>query len=414
MSHSVFRTPYSALRIPHSVFLLFLAHALTAQNLVLNPGFETFTHESDEQKGRHMRCRFTKGDRGFDNLARGWTTFAGHTPDLLWVDSDCTVLQRAHGGQRCVGMINYLPSTDVGQAADYHEMIEGRLTAPLVPGRRYRVAFWVRTDTTIVRTHLAQVYSSVTPVQPVHAGNLGVWFTIAAEPFQQDFWRKIREEAIRPQVNFTEIVRTDGRWGLLEATFVPDRPFKHFVIGNFFYDAQTKNDLPPAVHREVEELNAMRHNAYGKTKRAAYLCLDDVSVTLDTPAARPVEPVLTVETALLKEKKYTFSAGVLFDSGSDVLRPEAAPELDALRAFLASHREVRLGIYGHTDNVGADAYNLDLSERRARAVYRYLADRGIAADRLRAKGWGEGKPVASNDNDDGRQRNRRVECRILE
>jgi outer membrane protein OmpA-like peptidoglycan-associated protein len=70
-------------------------------------------------------------------------------------------------------------------------------------------------------------------------------------------------------------------------------------------------------------------------------------------------------------------------------------------------------IGGHTDNFGEDAYNLDLSSRRAKAVVAFLVQNKIAATRLKFKGFGEGKPIASNETDEGRAQNRRVEFLIL-
>lgn len=102
--------------------------------------------------------------------------------------------------------------------------------------------------------------------------------------------------------------------------------------------------------------------------------------------------------------------GILFDTGSDRIRPESAPTLKEIGEMLKAHPDLRLSIEGHTDNVGDDAANMALSERRAAAVKAHLErEYGIAADRLQAKGMGETKPVASNDTPEGRQQNRRVE-----
>jgi outer membrane protein OmpA-like peptidoglycan-associated protein len=103
----------------------------------------------------------------------------------------------------------------------------------------------------------------------------------------------------------------------------------------------------------------------------------------------------------------------LFDSGKAELRPEAGPELDSLVFFLQKYPAVTLGISGHTDDVGTEEYNLDLSERRARSVQDYLSNKGVPPARLRSRGFGESRPVAENSNEAGRQSNRRVECIVL-
>lgn len=101
--------------------------------------------------------------------------------------------------------------------------------------------------------------------------------------------------------------------------------------------------------------------------------------------------------------------GILFDTGSDRLRPESTPTLEEIATMMQEHPELRLVIEGHTDNVGSAAFNQTLSGQRAAAVVGYLAGKGISSSRLDAKGFGPSRPVASNDTSEGRQQNRRVE-----
>ncbi len=104
--------------------------------------------------------------------------------------------------------------------------------------------------------------------------------------------------------------------------------------------------------------------------------------------------------------------GILFDFDKDVVRPESKPTLDEIAKLLRADTALRLKIVGHTDNVGSAQYNLGLSERRATNVVAALTrDYGIAAGRLTAAGAGLTAPVAPNDNEDGRAKNRRVELR---
>ncbi|NJD09031.1 MAG: OmpA family protein [Gemmatimonadetes bacterium] len=102
--------------------------------------------------------------------------------------------------------------------------------------------------------------------------------------------------------------------------------------------------------------------------------------------------------------------GILFDTNSDRIRPESTPTLKEIGTMLTEHPELKLLIEGHTDNVGDDAANLTLSDKRAAAVKAYLVSKhGIDATRLQTKGLGETKPAATNDTAEGRQQNRRVE-----
>lgn len=123
-------------------------------------------------------------------------------------------------------------------------------------------------------------------------------------------------------------------------------------------------------------------------------------------------PVPT-ETDLASELKDTGSIslyGVQFDTGDATIKPESAAVLAPVGAMLKSQPALKIEIRGHTDNVGAPAANLRLSQARALAVKTYLVETfGIAAARLTAAGFGDTKPVGDNATEDGRTRNRRVE-----
>lgn len=102
--------------------------------------------------------------------------------------------------------------------------------------------------------------------------------------------------------------------------------------------------------------------------------------------------------------------GIYFDVNSDVIRPESSGTLKQIGDMLTQHADLKLTIEGHTDNTGNAAANQTLSEKRAAAVVKHLADKfGIAPARLTSKGFGPSKPAASNDTPEGRQANRRVE-----
>lgn len=108
----------------------------------------------------------------------------------------------------------------------------------------------------------------------------------------------------------------------------------------------------------------------------------------------------------------TFESGLLYDIDSDHIRPAAATNLKNLAASLEKYPNTDLLIVGHTDATGTTAHNQDLSERRARSASSYLQSQGVSAKRIRTTGRGEAEPIASNDTDDGRQLNRRVEVAI--
>jgi OOP family OmpA-OmpF porin len=140
----------------------------------------------------------------------------------------------------------------------------------------------------------------------------------------------------------------------------------------------------------------------------------DACPTVPAPGAadgcppRIVEPRPAPAPTPAVPRKLTLE-GVNFDSDSARLRPESIAVLDSAAATLREWGEVRVEVAGHTDSVHSDAYNLRLSQRRAEAVRAFLIDRGVAAARLTARGYGESQPVADNGTAQGRSKNRRVE-----
>jgi outer membrane protein OmpA-like peptidoglycan-associated protein len=115
-----------------------------------------------------------------------------------------------------------------------------------------------------------------------------------------------------------------------------------------------------------------------------------------------------------EEQKTLILKGVNFDVDKATLADESLMILDEVAASLIAYGQVRVEIQGHTDSTGSERHNQDLSERRAQAVMDYLVSKGVPAERLEAKGYGEGSPVASNRTASGRAENRRVELLRLD
>jgi outer membrane protein OmpA-like peptidoglycan-associated protein/tetratricopeptide (TPR) repeat protein len=115
----------------------------------------------------------------------------------------------------------------------------------------------------------------------------------------------------------------------------------------------------------------------------------------------------------IREEKFAIRLNnVFFDFNKWDLKPESSFELDRWVTFLNGQPDITAEIHGHTDSTGPDAYNLSLSNKRAAAVVNYLVRKGIGKNRLVPKGFGEGRPVATNDTKDGRELNRRVEIQF--
>lgn len=133
---------------------------------------------------------------------------------------------------------------------------------------------------------------------------------------------------------------------------------------------------------------------------------------------------VTLDTTLVLERlalnKVFVLENIYYDLDSANIRPDAARELDKLVQILIDNPEIKIELSSHTDSIASVEYNLNLSQRRAQSAVNYIIQRGIAPERLEAKGYGELKPIARNtnrdgtDNPEGRQRNRRTEFKILE
>lgn len=148
----------------------------------------------------------------------------------------------------------------------------------------------------------------------------------------------------------------------------------------------------------------------------------------DTPDAQASTPIAgapladaavddapTTAPVALRGDRVEIVESVYFDTDRATIQQRSLPILDHVAEFLQRHPRVRLlSIDGHTDDRGSASHNLDLSARRAGAVRAYLIERGIDAGRLRAMGYGESHPIAPNDSEAARARNRRVEFLVLE
>ena len=148
---------------------------------------------------------------------------------------------------------------------------------------------------------------------------------------------------------------------------------------------------------------------------------DDKDRCPDTPRGTQVDangcppPPPPPPPAAIPERGQTLVLeGVNFDFNSDHLTAGSAETLDRVAASLVANADARIEVDGHTDSKGNDSYNQKLSARRAEAVKAYLVGKGVNASQLTTKGYGEKQPVASNDTEEGRAQNRRVELKRLD
>ncbi len=148
-----------------------------------------------------------------------------------------------------------------------------------------------------------------------------------------------------------------------------------------------------------------------KTPPGAKVLPNGCALTGDCRKPRPGEQVDANGCAV--DKNFILK-GVKFEFDSDRLTPAAKDILNEVASTLEAYPDVSVELEGHTDDLGSDTYNLGLSERRSNAVKTYLAGRGVTAKRMTPVGYGESRPIDSNETEAGRENNRRVELKVVE
>lgn len=141
---------------------------------------------------------------------------------------------------------------------------------------------------------------------------------------------------------------------------------------------------------------------------------DGKEVARGTDPLNPADDVEKVKEVIQEEKIVLDLEPILFDFDSYKLTNTAVTSLNNYIDMLKKHENITVELRGYTDNIGADSYNMKLSENRANAVMDYLVKNGIAKERLTISYFGETKPVAPNETKEGRKLNRRVELQQLD
>ncbi|HEV7621922.1 MAG TPA: OmpA family protein [Flavisolibacter sp.] len=225
--------------------------------------------------------------------------------------------------------------------------------------------------------------------------------------------------------------KSDSKGGLDIYSFEmrPDiRPYRTLWVRGKVYDKKTNSGLPSTVELinlasgktlsrvQTDEtgnyfitLPVGKEYAFNVNRKGYLFYSDNYSLKDKTPDSTykkdiPLQPIEANAAIVLKN--------IFFDFNKSELKPESQIELDRLVSLLQENAGVKIEIEGHTDNVGKNADNLLLSQKRAKSVIEYLKNKGIAATRLRFKGFGATKPIADNSSEEGRAKNRRTELKV--
>ncbi|MCB9170847.1 MAG: OmpA family protein [Flavobacteriales bacterium] len=390
--------------LPFTVALLFLTPAPaqsflqqklnndTMPNLVPNPGFEL---------SKRLYCRWTQEAAKFNENMVGWISPTETTPDhySTELEPDCwsNPAKRTggkaspHDGKAMVGIKTW----GRGNTPTYwHEYVEVELPEPLQAGTRYIAEVWA------LRANFSNEASN----------NIGIVVT--------DLPVRTRDRLplyLTPVVNQDKVLDKRG-WSRISGVFEAKGGEQYVLVGNFYGDEATHHARQP------------------DGERGAYYFIDDVNIriapagmalTPAPPESVPPPPKQRVEdhasTAQVDIYDVEPEVGksirldnIFFDFDKSELKPESEDELGKIVDLMTDYPFMRIEIGAHTDDQGSDAYNQKLSEARAKAVVDYLIGRKVEKERLSWKGYGETQPIAPNDSEAARAKNRRVEFTVLE
>ncbi|MEO1514365.1 MAG: OmpA family protein [Bacteroidota bacterium] len=299
----------------------------------------------------------------FERAAKTWVVPNEASTDLISPRLQSRNLNacQAHSGKNMAGIVI--------NGDFWSEYVGIKLKAPLVPGQKYYIEYWIS---------MPSFYSRRKPV----AKALNDYFGLRFDRKRYHFDKRILNG--KPQVPAgTSTFVEPEKWTKVSGTFVADSSHTHLYVGQFWESGQT------------EEL------AIG------YFFLDDIYVEAFESKAVDYEPsrYYKIENGVAS----VIMDNIYFETDRYELKEESYNELKKLVRILEKNPGLQLNIQGHTDAEGGQSHNLTLSANRAKTVYEYLVEGGINPNRLTSKGYGFSKPIADNETDLGRQKNRRVD-----
>jgi outer membrane protein OmpA-like peptidoglycan-associated protein len=351
---------------------IFCSFGMAAQpvNLIPNPGFEYY-------EGFPLGWNYSGKD--FNRILKYWNSPTNASPDVygpdviipkFWKDKGFGNIQAAVG-ESMVGITLFGCKDGKPHCREY---LQVELFEPLIPGQRYRLQCLVN--------HLER---------SLQIDKLGFYFS----PHKLEFLIDNRIP-VNPQLETQYFVRAGDRWKLLTFEFVAESEASFLIIGNFALDQETHTT---SLHSDPLPF--------------AYYYLDEMTL-------EKLPPILEAPLSEndLRQKELEIGAviqlhNIYFDLDKSILRPKSYVELYQLLNIMLEHRNMKIEVIGHTDELGTNLYNQQLSEERANAVAEFLYNHGIETHRVEAVGFGSSQPVAENNTTAGRQMNRRVEIRIL-
>lgn len=341
----------------------------TGINLVQNPSFENFRNKNPDLNAEASIV--------FRNYLSKWGSPTKSTPDLIYNYND-GVSDQARTGEKMVGLLTHNPNSK--RSDTWREYTQTKLSQTLEEGKIYHIEFWVK------RHRQANMASN----------NIGAYLEKA--PIVEKNYEPIT--GVPLAINQTNIINPgEPQWEKISGDYTAFGGEQFMIIGNFYNNENT-------IFKSVKNIGE-------PAWENPYYLLDDVSVR-EIIMEEPIVEVPVFENVKIEKGQIIRLDRIYFDFDKWDLLPASNEQLDELVGLLNSYSSIRIAIHGHTDSKGSDQYNETLSDDRSKAVYDYLLNQNIDYTRLEFKGFGEVKPIDTNNTDEGRQNNRRVEFVVLE
>ncbi|WP_299126632.1 OmpA family protein [uncultured Winogradskyella sp.] len=360
------------------IYILIFGNVLISQNLVLNSSFEV----NNECPWHIGAFASSVSDWSIPNMG-STDVFSGCTENKNTGVKNYNGYQKAKSGDAYAGVYVY---TD----KNYREYIQGTLSQTLKQGEKYKMTFYLSlADKSSYALKDIQVLITEEQLKPCYKSNN---CEKAIKP------SKSTKGEFKIYSNSEDIYFSDKKsWMEYAFEFTAEGYENYFSIGNFYRNPKTKKQKVLST----------------STLFFSYYYIDDVSI--EPIEKRGVKPSLEViEKPQIKVNEIYRFNNVLFDFDKSELLEVSIHELDELYGYLKENSDLSIEIYGHTDNVGLNKRNKELSKERAKAVADYLISQGLDMSRIQSIGFGSSKPVSTNETEEGRQQNRRVEFKIID
>lgn len=286
---------------------------------------------------------------------------------------------------------------------DYREYLQTRLRRTLRKGDSIRLTFYVSLseESTGAVATLGGLFTNERIDDTVRS----LFLHKEREFLSEDVYQTVAT-LYEPQVvnDFGRPLVNTAGWDSITGTFIAQGGEQYITLGNF-------NTVERSGFTEPDSLTRLLPGAYYYIDNVKVECLNC------TP---PEADDLNVDSTYLTAEQPSFSVGstfvmkeIYFEFDKSTLLQQSFFELMKLMALLDTYPEMCIQICGHTDGKGSDSYNQRLSENRAKAVVDYLLSKGVSEKRLQYKGYGKSMPLDTNDTEEGRAKNRRVEFKII-